>query len=243
MFDIETDYWWYVGLHQLVLYFLGQVNTGKDRLEILRRRLRNRPIDETVPSRRTRTDGPGHFSGGASILASPRSPHSSSGIDFRDPVPKCPIRRCRISRRGRLPGSRAKFAGTLCEMHRVLRRGGHLILNLPAYNSLRSRHDLAQHILHRFRADELGSLLSEVGFQPHLCTYRNTFLFPVAAIVRLLKRRSAPGHDTLRSDLKPLPHPINAALTRVLALENSLIKKGLHLPFGLSVFGVASKPA
>jgi hypothetical protein len=74
-----------------------------------------------------------------------------------------------------------------------------------------------------------------------VCTYRNTFLFPIAAAVRLMKRRSAPGQDSLRSDLKPLPNPINKTLTWILSAENSLIKTGLLMPFGLSVFCVARK--
>ncbi len=242
MFDIETDYWWYVGLHQLVLYFLGQVNTGKDRLEILDagcgtgqlmklcQAVGLEPMGLDISREALRFS---RVRGLRTLVQGSISEIPFLSAQF-DVVVSLDVADCLEA---------GEIRGTLCEMHRVLRRGGYLILNLPAYNSLRSRHDLAQHILHRFRADELGSLLSEVGFQPHLCTYRNTFLFPVAAIVRLLKRRSAPGHDTLRSDLKPLPHPINAALTRVLALENSLIKTGLHLPFGLSVFGVARKPA
>ncbi len=36
MYDMEMDYWWYVGLHHLVLHFLGQENhRGGDPLQIL----------------------------------------------------------------------------------------------------------------------------------------------------------------------------------------------------------------
>ncbi|MGB6063278.1 MAG: class I SAM-dependent methyltransferase [Desulfomonilaceae bacterium] len=242
MFDMETDYWWYVGLHQLVLHFLSQANTRKGRLEILDAGCGTGQLMKLCQAFGLEPIGLDfsrealRFSGVRGLRTLVQG--SISEIPFRsaqfDVVVSLDVADC-------LEGD--EIRGTFCEMHRVLRRGGYLILNLPAYGSLRSQHDLAQHILHRFSADELSTILSDAGFQLNLCTYRNTFLFPAAAVVRLLKRRSAARQDTLRSDLKPLPHPINAALSRVLALENSLIKAGLHLPFGLSVFCVAKKLA
>ncbi|MBC8646197.1 MAG: class I SAM-dependent methyltransferase, partial [Thermoanaerobaculia bacterium] len=69
--------------------------------------------------------------------------------------------------------------------------------------------------------------------------YRNSLLFPVAALRRLLARRSPRSEP--RSDVSPVAAPINAALYRALELDALFRRLGLRLPFGLSVFCVASR--
>lgn len=241
MFDMETNYWWYIGLHQLVLHFLGRENHGNAPLNVLDAGCGTGQLMKLCQAAGLNLMGL-DFSGEAIRFSRVRGLQalvqgSISEIPFRnalfDVVVSLDVADC-------LEG--AEMIHSLSEMGRVLKPRGALILNLPAYNSLRSRHDRAQHILHRFNARELSSLLSEIGFRLEVCTYRNTFLFPIAAAVRILTRRSATGNgDTPRSDLKPLPYPLNAALTKILSLENTLIKKGLPLPLGLSVFSVARK--
>ncbi len=240
MYDMETNYWWYVGLHDLVLHFLGLENRGNGPLNVLDAGCGTGQLMKLCQAAGLDPMGL-DFSGEALKLSRVRGLRSLvqgsiAEIPFRndlfDVVVSLDVADC-------LDGD--EMIHSLSEMGRVLKPHGTLILNLPAYNSLRSQHDRAQHILHRFNAGELRSLLGKIGFQLDVCTYRNTFLFPIAAAVRLLKRRSAPGQDTLRSDLKPLPYPLNTALAWILAVENSVIKKGLPLPFGLSVFCVARK--
>jgi ubiquinone/menaquinone biosynthesis C-methylase UbiE len=241
MFDMETDYWWYVGLHRLVLHFLRQESTrsgpllnvldagcGTGRLMELFQAdgLEAIGLDFSREALRlSRVRGVGSLvQGSISEIPFPS--------DLFDVVVSLDVVDC-------LEGDAILRA--LSEMHRVLKPQGTLILNLPAYNFLRSQHDLAQHILHRFNSKELRSLLDQIGFQLPVCTYRNMFLFPVAAAVRLLKRRVSKKQPRLRSDLKPLPHAINKALTWILTAENSLIRAGLSMPLGLSVFCVARK--
>jgi SAM-dependent methyltransferase len=241
MYEMEMDYWWYVGLHNLVLHFLAQENhRGNGPLEVLDAGCGTGQLMKLCHAAGLDPVGL-DFSGEAlrfSLVRGIRSlvQGSISGIPFPndlfDVVVSLDVADC-------LEG--AEMTHSLGEMHRVLKPRGALILNLPAYNSLRSQHDRAQHILHRFNASELRSLLGEIGFQLQVCTYRNTFLFPIAAAVRLMKRRSAPAQDNLSSDLKPLPISINKTLTWILSVENYLIKTGLLMPFGLSVFCVARK--
>jgi SAM-dependent methyltransferase len=240
MFDMETDHWWYVGLHHLVLHFIGLEKNGHGPLEVLDAGCgtgRLMKLCQAVGLDPLGLD----FSGEALRFSRVR------GLRFlvQGSIAEIPFQSClfdvvvSLDVADCLEGD--QVIQSLCEMGRVLKPGGALILNLPAYNWLRSQHDRAQHILHRFNAGELRSLLSKIGFQLQVCTYRNTFLFPVAAAVRLLKRRPRRGQETIRSDLKPLPTSINTALTRILSAENSIIKNGLRLPLGLSVFSVARK--
>lgn len=125
----------------------------------------------------------------------------------------------------------------LYEIHRVLRPGGLLLINLPAYQWLHSSHDVAVHQDRRFTKRELLRMLRAAGFQPVRATYWNAFLFTPAAVVRLWRKL----HPPEQSDLVKTPGPLVRALFRVLlAIERRLIR-ACPLPFGLSVFAAARK--
>lgn len=123
------------------------------------------------------------------------------------------------------------------EAFRVLRPGGLLLANVPAYSWLRSSHDAAIHADKRFTKGELDSLIRGAGFTVAQATYWNTFLFPPMALARLYRKiRPKQGSD--------LEGPGNALLERLfaggLSLERRLIATA-PLPFGLSIFAAARK--
>ena len=126
----------------------------------------------------------------------------------------------------------------LQEMHRILRPGGLFLVNVPAFESLRGTHDGAVHRRHRYRRKELCKILTHHGFVVEKLMYWNAFLFPVMFVVRRLLRKS--GTAPLRSDLKPLPRPLNRFLTTLLAMDIWVCAK-INVPFGTSVFSIASK--
>ena len=123
------------------------------------------------------------------------------------------------------------------EMARVLRPGGLLLINVPAYQCLHSSHDVAVHQDRRFTRPELLAMLRRNGLAPIEATYWNTALFPIAALVRLWRKKHPPSG----SDLLDMPGPLaSAVLTAILAIERRVIRL-FPLPFGLSVFVVARR--
>jgi SAM-dependent methyltransferase len=125
------------------------------------------------------------------------------------------------------------------EAARVLRPGGILLAQVPAFEFLRGKHDAAVWTKHRYRRGEVARLLSGSGLALRRSAYRNALLFPVAAVVRLAARRRRIPRDRARSDVRRVPRVVNALLSGVLAVERRFLR---GLPFGLSVFSVAEKP-
>jgi SAM-dependent methyltransferase len=120
------------------------------------------------------------------------------------------------------------------ETTRVLRPGGILVMNLPAYRWMMSAHDRAARTSRRYTQRQVRALLVDAGLVPVHVTYRNSVLFPAALVARMLFR-------TRGSDLVPVHPLLNRLLASILRGEAAWIRHG-PLPFGLSVFAVARRP-
>lgn len=125
------------------------------------------------------------------------------------------------------------------ETHRVLRPGGKLILNLAAFEFLKGAHDEAVDVGRRYTRPQVRALLEGPDFVVERLTYWNTTLTPSIALIRWLSRRRL-AREPARSDFRPLPSVVNAALARLAALELTA-SRHLSLPFGTSVLAVARK--
>ena len=126
----------------------------------------------------------------------------------------------------------------LREFHRVLRPNGRVLLRMPAYEFLRSKHDRAVHTRRRYTATEVRDLLSSAGFFVERWSYALTTLFPLALAQRLAERL-LPALEQENSDLSLPSDAVNALMRMPLALEAAWISSGGILPFGLSIVCVA----
>ncbi len=124
----------------------------------------------------------------------------------------------------------------LFEFARVLRPGGALVASVPAYPSLWSAHDEYLHHKRRYATGELEAKLEGAGFRVRRRNGFNFLLLPLVALVRRLRRGSAPGTDFFE-----LPGPLNSALAGLFVVEDWLVR-ALRVPFGLSFLVRAEKP-
>lgn len=123
----------------------------------------------------------------------------------------------------------------LAESARCLMPGGILILNLPAYDWMKSTHDRKVHSIRRFVRRDIAGLLAGAGLRLRRATHWNAILLPPLVLWRLL----AP---TTTSDVKPYPWLLDRAFRLLLGIERRVIQGGVDLGFGSSILAVAVKP-
>lgn len=132
-------------------------------------------------------------------------------------------------------GYRIDLDAALAGFHRVLAPKGICVLNLAAYQWMLSYHDVAVGQVRRFtRADATG-LLREQGFRVIFASYWNTLLFPMMMVRR--KLFPAPA----ASDVTPFHPVVNEVFQACVSIESGLLRAGVPLPFGGSVFIVAQR--
>jgi SAM-dependent methyltransferase len=129
--------------------------------------------------------------------------------------------------------------GTLAAMFRAVRPGGGILLTVPQHPFLWSQRDEALHHKRRYTRAELVEKVRRAGFRVARVTSFITLPFPAMVLTNLRNRKPRPGYHPFRE--LSLGRRTNALLIRLLALERGLIRAGLSLPFGGSLFLAARK--
>ena len=182
-----------------------------------------------------------------------------AGIDFMPIAAELAQKRCgvgvdiRVASITALPFPDASFdavvsADVICqvenpevacaEFFRVLRPGGVVVINVPAYMWMWSYHDDSCQTKHRYTRPEIDALLRNAQFIGRRTTHWNALPFPVVWAKRKLFRTR---RDT--SDVKDYPRVVDAAFGGLMAIEHAWRRLGGVWAWGTSVFGVARKPA
>lgn len=235
MYRVEDSHWWYKALHSLIFNLL----------------------DVYVPDWRDKAILDAGCGTGA-VLKRLGNPTRSFGVDLSPEA----LRFCH--KRGlqnvlqadvaSLPFENNRFDAIICssvlyhrwvgdvevalaELIRVLRPGGFLFLNLPAYPFLRSAHDDAVFGARRFTRAEVRSLLLKNNLAILRLSYWTTLLFPLACLARILGVPKAGRDFGSGGSLSSM----NRVMSRLMSFELALLKK-VSLPFGVALFCVAQKP-
>ena len=120
----------------------------------------------------------------------------------------------------------------------LLKPGGILICTAPAYQWLWSMHDETHHHKRRYNKKDFSRLFRLPDGVMIVCSYYNTFLFPLALIDRLTykllngKRR--------KTGVSSLPKILNTIFEKIFSFERFFLLK-VRFPFGLSLIGVLQK--
>lgn len=115
----------------------------------------------------------------------------------------------------------------------LLNPGGFLVVTVPALSVLFSGHDRFLKHFRRYDHQVLKRLLGD--FNIIYSSYWNFFLFSPFFILRLLqKNKEVRGYPKISSFE-------NKLFYKILCFENFLIKKGFHLPIGVSLIAICRK--
>ncbi len=113
-----------------------------------------------------------------------------------------------------------KSRSSLRALGDLLRPGGSMLITVPAFDSLWSRHGERHHHERRYVRAGLRRRASDAGLTPVEVTYFNSVLFPLIAGVRLGKKILR--LDDAGDEVMP-PAPFNGILCALFASERYLM--------------------
>jgi len=240
LYEFETGYWWYRGLHAVLL----------DVFRVLDLPPGARVLDMGCGTGQNAVNLARHIT--PNVFAFDISPHAAPFWKLRG------LRRACLASINTVPYPDNTFdaavsvdvleseavdeAAAIGEMWRVVRPGGYLVLVVPAYQwMMTEEHHRAVHASRRYTRQSVTALLRQQPVRIVRATHVFATLFPAIAVYRLALQRF--GHAPQaqpRSELRPLPGPINEILFRITDLERRILKHA-NLPFGSSILALAQK--
>ncbi len=240
LFELEPLYWWFRGLHLILLDTLHSVGLGQ-----------HEPVLDA-----------GCGTGQNLVNIGRQITSTAYGFDVAHEAPLFCKKRgltnvCRASI-NHMPFARDTFAAVVSvdvfecdsvledqaygEIWRVLRPGGYIILVVPAYEWLMTpEHHKAVHASRRYTKSRLAALLRKRPVELLRITHLFASLFPAVAAYRLgLRLAAGDSGGPPRSELKPMHPALNSLLFNIVNAERQFLKLG-NLPFGSSIMAVARK--
>lgn len=128
----------------------------------------------------------------------------------------------------------------LKEAHRVLKKGGFLLLTAPAFKSLWSEDDKLSHHYRRYNIKNLDEMLSK-KFRINLLSYRYFFVFPFSVLLFMVMWFKRVFTGKSKSSLAFTPRFLNSILKAIMRFENTLISKNIKLPLGVGIVALCEK--
>ena len=237
-FELEQDYWWFVGVRRMVHMLLRLAGAAPPYGKVLDVGCGSGALlDELAASR-------------AEVWGMDVSPLA---LDF------CRLRgheRLVLGDATKLPFKDGEFdvvtaigviehldddATFVSEISRVLKPQGVLVLLTSSFPFLWSAHDVANEHRRRYYLRPLRKMIESKGFRTVRISHFNFLLFPALAVVLLTHRVWRGLKTTTAQRILPVPPaPVNGFLKIVLAVETELVKV-TTLPWGVSIIGAFRK--
>jgi SAM-dependent methyltransferase len=130
----------------------------------------------------------------------------------------------------------------LAELRRVSKPGGWLLVTVPAYQTLWSLHDVANHHFRRYNRASLTAPARNAGWQVERMTFFNSLPLAPAAVVRLAQRRKE-LQDGYKPNVELGPPWLNSVFDMPMRAEARWLRRGRSLPAGLSLLARLRNPA
>ena len=128
---------------------------------------------------------------------------------------------------------------SLLELRRVTRPGGALVVTVPAYPRLWSRHDEVNRHYRRYTRRMLRRAAQAAGWRVERMTgFNAAYLLPAAAVRIARRGDGSESAEDRSSELALTPPALNGLLELPLRAEAALIARGFSLPAGLSLLAV-----
>lgn len=240
MYEVEDAHWWYRTLHELILHFISKEKQRRGNLHILDAGCGTGRLCQLMSAYGQvrgcdMSDLALEFCRRRNISSVFKADLNTAdlGTERYDVITSIDVLYHTAIRDDSL---------VLDRLYKALKPGGLLILNLVAYNFLKSTHDIAVHTARRYTRKDVIVQLTSAGFTVEKASYRVGFLFLPIACYRLLQKTFIRRHadKKIQSDLHMPPRLINTLLFRCNLLENLFIINS-SIPFGTSIFAVARK--
>ena len=117
----------------------------------------------------------------------------------------------------------------------LLTPAGYMVLTVPAFPYLWSKHDEDNHHKRRYLASTFEKALEDAELKIEHLTYFNMWLFPLAAIVRIMKK--VLSIKETGSELQIPRPPVNTMFQAIFGSERHLVTWA-RMPFGLSLLAI-----
>ena len=237
LLEIDEHHWWYRGRREIIAQELERLPITAD----------SRVLDAGCGSGRTLLDLSRYGQVSGIELNEDAASLAGSRGDFD----------VRVGRLEELPWDGASFDLITCldvvehtpddvialrELRRVSKPGAWLLVTVPAYQALWSRHDVANHHFRRYSRRMLSDAAIAAGWDLARITFFNSVLLAPAAAVRLAQRRRPVDAD-YTADVQLGPRWLNEILELPLRAEARWLARGRRLPAGLSLLAVMRNPA
>jgi SAM-dependent methyltransferase len=238
MFEVEDRHWWYVGNHEIFLDLLKRSRILADGIQVLDAGCGTGKWLEILKSTRDIAETGIDYQPLALELAGTRGKLNLMAGDVNQkmfPEASFDLITCFDV----ICNRNVDDDTAIRNFRDSLKPGGHLLLTVPAYRMLLSRHDEMVHQNKRYTRKQLRRLMERHGLEVVKLTYGVSLLFPFALIKRLADKMFR-SHATEHNEVEMPIGFVNQCFLLAMRTEKFLLKQ-FSLPFGLSVMVLARK--